>query len=201
MSVKCHNCERPAIYAVGPEDKQVPLCLDCHLKLTQILAIQNDQLEREMNFIIAQAESAVGLHGVLPRFPERQVRVIQGGIMTLNNISVSNSAIGVLNTGNLEVVDSAITALKSDPAAKGVSDALKQLTNSIAAAQDLESEKKNEAIEILSVVASEATAPKGKRKASVVKRLLAQFPTLIQTSAALLEIWQTVSPSIISFFN
>jgi hypothetical protein len=201
MSVKCHNCEKPAIYAVGLEGQQVPLCLDCHLKLTQILAIQTDQLEREMNFIIAQAESVVGLHGVLPRFPKRQVRVIQGGTMTLNNISVSNSAIGVLNTGNLEVVDSAISALKSDPATKEVSDALKQLTNSIAAAQDLASEEKNEAIEILSVVASEATAPKDKRKASVVNRLLAQFPTLIQTSADLLEIWQTVGPSIISFFK
>jgi len=201
MSVKCHNCEKLAIYAVGPVDQQVPLCLDCHLKLTQILAIQNDKLEREMNFIIAQAESVVGLHGVLPRFPERQVRVIQGGTMTLNNISVSNSAIGVLNTGNLEVVDSAISALKSDPATKEISDALKQLTNSIAAAQDLASEEKNEAIEILSVVASEATAPKNKRKASVVNRLLAQFPTLIQTSASLLEIWHTVGPSIISFFK
>ncbi|PYI82623.1 MAG: hypothetical protein DMF09_13990 [Verrucomicrobia bacterium] len=99
------------------------------------------------------------------------------------------------------MVDSAISALKSDPATKEVSDALKQLTNSIAAAQDLASEEKNEAIEILSVVASEATAPKDKRKASVVNRLLAQFPTLIQTSAALLEIWQTVGPSIISFFK
>jgi hypothetical protein len=127
--------------------------------------------------------------------------VIQGGTVTLNNISVSNSAIGVLNTGNLEVVDSAISALKSDPATKEVSDALKQLTNSIAAAQDLASKEKNEAIEILSVVASEATAPKDKRKASVVNRLLAQFPTLIQTSAAVLEIWQTVGPSIISFFK
>jgi hypothetical protein len=201
MAVKCQNCEKLAIYAVGPEGRQVPLCLDCHLKLTQISAILNDQLEREINFIMAQAESKVGLHGVLPRFPERQVRVIQGGTMTLNNISVSNSAIGVLNTGNLEVVDTAINVLKSDPGTKEISDALKQLTESIAATQDLASEEKNEAIEILSVVASEATAPKDKRKASVVKRLLAHLPTLIQTSAAVVEIWGTVGPSIISFFK
>jgi hypothetical protein len=121
--------------------------------------------------------------------------------MTLNNISVSNSAIGVLNTGNLEVVDSAISALKSDPATKEISEALKQLTNSIAAANDLGSKEKNEAIEILSVVASEATAPKDKRKVSVVNRLLAQFPTLIQTSAAVVDIWQAVGSSIISFFQ
>ena len=121
--------------------------------------------------------------------------------MMLNNISVSDSAIGVLNTGSLEMVDSAISALKSDPATKEVSDALKKLTNSIADAQDLAPEKRNEAIEILSVVASEATAPENKRKTSVVKRLLGQFPTLIQTSAALTEIWHTVGPTIISFFT
>jgi hypothetical protein len=81
------------MFAVGPEDQQIPLCLDCQLKLAQISAIQSDRLEREINFITAQAESAVGLHGILPRYPERQVRVIQGGTMTLNNISVSNSAL------------------------------------------------------------------------------------------------------------
>jgi hypothetical protein len=202
MSVKCHNCEKPAMFTVGPEGQQVPLCLDCRLKLAQIFAIENDQRERQSNFIIAQAESAVGLHaGSLPRFPERQVRVIQGGTMTLNNISVSDSAIGVLNTGNLEMVDSAISALKSDPATKEISEALTQLTDSIADAKDLGSKEKNEAIEILSFVASEATAPEDKRKASVVKHLLEHFPTLIQTSAAVVDIWQAFGPSIISFFQ
>jgi predicted regulator of amino acid metabolism with ACT domain len=201
MSVKCHNCEKPAMFMVGPEDQQIPLCLDCQLKLTNISATQSDRLEREINFITAQAESAVGLHGILPRYPERQVRVIQGGTVTLNNISISDSAIGVLNTGNLEMVDSAISVLKNDPATKEVSEALKQLTDSIAAANDLGSKEKNEAIEILSVVASEAAAPNDKRKVSVVNRLLAQFPTLIQTSAAVVDIWQAVGPSVISFFQ
>ena len=201
---KCHHCEKPALFTFGPEGQQVPICLDCKLKLSQIWAIQSDRIEREINFMIAQAEFQLpgfGLEGVLPRYPERQIRVIQGGTMTLNNISVSDSAIGVLNTGSLEIVDSAISALKSDPATKEVSDALKKLTNSIADAQDLAPEKKNEAIEILSVVASEATAPENKRKTSVVKHLLGQFPTLIQTSAAAMEIWQTVGPAITSFFT
>ena len=88
------------MFAVGPESQQIPLCLDCRLKFAQICAIATDQLERNMNFIIDQAESKVGLHGVLPRFPERKVNVIQEGTVTLNNISVADSAIGVLNTGS-----------------------------------------------------------------------------------------------------
>src|ERR1051325_2215311 len=124
MSVKCYNCGKPAMYAVGPEGHEAPLCLDCNLKHVQMLAIQNDQIERTINYLTESMESTVGLPGVLPRFPERQVKVIQGGNMTLNNISVSNSAIGVLNTGNLEMVDAAISALKADPSARAVGEAL-----------------------------------------------------------------------------
>lgn len=199
--MKCYNCEKPAMFIVGPEGQQFPLCLDCRLKYIQTIVIQNDQLERTMNYLTAQMESVAGTPGLLPRFPQREVKILQGGNVTLNNISVSNSAIGVLNTGNLEIVDSAISVLKSDPQTKDISDAIKKITNSIVGAQDLKPEKKNEAIEILSVVASEATAPRDKRKVAVVNRLLKHFPTLVQTSAAVIQIWQAVGPSIISYFK
>ena len=116
MVTRCYNCGKPAMYLVGPEGKEVPLCLDCNLKHTQMLAIQNEQLEREMDFLTDHMEFTAGLpSGVLPRYPKRQTKIIQGGTVTLNNIHVSDSNIGVLNTGNLEMVDSAITVLGQDP--------------------------------------------------------------------------------------
>jgi hypothetical protein len=119
--------------------------------------------------------------------------------MTLNNITVKDSSVGVLNTGNLEIVDSAITALKANPQTQDVAGAILKLASAIADSE-LPAEKKNEAIEILSTVATEATAPEGKRKSSVVKRLLAGFPTLIQTSASAIEIWKTVEPIMRAMF-
>ena len=188
------------MYFVGFEGGEFPLCLECTLKQQQLAAIQSDQLERDLNFATAEMEAVMGMPGTMPRYPQRQVKIIQGGPVTLNHITVNNSSIGVLNTGNLEIVDSAITALNSNPQTQAVANAILKLTNAIAAS-NLATSTKDEAIEILSTVATEATAPDGKKKTSVVKRLLAGLPTLIQTSASAIEIWRTVEPIIRQVFN
>lgn len=199
MPPRCYNCNRPAMYLVGPPGQQVALCLDCQLKQAQLSAMQADQLEREMNFAASQMEAVLGTPGTMPRYPERQIRIIKGGPVT--NINVTNSSIGVLNTGNLEIVDSAITILNGSQETKSIADALSRLTNAITASDNLSVDKKNEALETLSVVAAEATASKEKRKGSVVKQLLHHIPSIIETSAAAMEIWEKVGPSILSFFN
>jgi hypothetical protein len=152
-----------------------------------------------MNFAAAEMEAVLGTTGVIPRYPQRQLRVIQGGPVKLYNIQVNDSSVGVLNTGNLEMVDTAITALKANPQTQDIAGAISKLAVAIANA-DLPKENKNEAIEILTTVATEATAPEPKRKSSVVKRLLSGFPTLIQTSASAIEIWKAVEPIIRHIF-
>jgi hypothetical protein len=189
------------MYLVGPEGKEVPLCLDCNLKHTQMLAIQNEQLEREMNFLTDYIESTAGVPRILPRFPRKQTKIIQGGTVTLNNIHVSDSNIGVLNTGNLEMVDSAITVLGQDPETREVSAAISRLANAVAQSNELSPDKKDETMEILSTVASEATAPRGKRRNVVVRTLLGALPTAIQTAASVLQIWHEVGPIITAFFQ
>lgn len=199
--LKCYNCGKPAMYLVGPEGKEVPLCLDCNLKHTQMLAIENEQLERQLNYLADEMEFAIGLPGMLPRYPKRQVRILQADKIVLNNIRVSESNIGVLNTGNLEIVDSAITVLKQDTTTREISDAVSKLANAIAKSNELSPEKKNEALEILGVIASEATIPKERRKNNVIRTLLSAFPTAIQTAASVIQIWQTVEPIIKTFFQ
>ena len=46
--MKCCQCGRPAMFLVG--DKNIPLCLDCNLKLVQMTTIQNEMLERGINY-------------------------------------------------------------------------------------------------------------------------------------------------------
>jgi hypothetical protein len=199
MATKCHNCDKPAMYEVGPEGNRFPLCLECTLKHQQLAAIQGEQCERDLNFAAAEMEAIVGTPGTIPRYPQRQIRIIQGGPVTLNNFHVNDSSIGVLNTANLEIVDTAITALKANPRTQDVAEAISRLAGAIADAK-LPKENKDEAIEILSTVAAEATAPEGKRKSSVARRLLSGLPTLIQTSASAIEIWRTVEPIIRQIF-
>jgi hypothetical protein len=189
------------MYLVGPEDNQIPLCLDCDYKHTQMLAMQNEQMERTLDYLASEMEMIVGLPGVLPRFPKRKVQILQGGNVTLNNIHVSASNIGVLNTGNLQMVDSAITILNQNPTAHEVSRAIARLTDAIAGSTELTPDKKNEAIEVLGGIATAATIPKEQRKTGIVKALLAAIPTSIQTAASVMQIWQQVEPIIKTFFQ
>jgi hypothetical protein len=189
------------MYLVGPEGNQTPLCLDCNYKHTQMLAMQNEQMVRTLDYLASEMEMVVGLPGVLPRFPKKKVHIVQGGNMTLNNIRVSAGNIGVLNTGNLQMVDSAITILNQNPTAHEVSRAIARLTDAIAESIELSPDKKNEAIEILGGVATAATIPKEQRKTGIVKALLGAIPTVIQTAASVMQIWHEVEPVITGFFQ
>src|SRR5262245_14308083 len=68
--MKCHNCPKPAMYAVGPT--QVPLCLDCYEKNARVAAIQHEQAERMINYFTDQIDATFGLPPMGPRFPPRQ---------------------------------------------------------------------------------------------------------------------------------
>jgi len=198
--MKCYNCDKNALYLLGPEGHEVPLCLDCYARLMNVEERRQEALERQMNYLTAQMEAAVGMPGILPRYPERR-SIIQTSGMTLNNINVINSEIGVLNTGNLRIVDSAITVLKQNPDTFEISAAISKLANAITQSNELLPEKKNEAMEILGTIASEATVPKQKRRNIVVKTLLGALPTVIQTAASVVQIWQQVEPVIRNFFQ
>lgn len=196
--MKCSQCDRPAIYLVGPPEGQVPLCLDCHAKLVQTLALQNDMHERQINYLTAQMEAVAGVPGVLARFPER--RVVQVGDFTFNNIQVDRSTIGVLNTGSMGTVDVALTTLKQG-GDRAIAAALQSLTEALIANRELQEKAKNQALEILSFIATEATAPKEKRRFAVIRPLLTELSTLLQGAAALSQLWNQYGPIIAAFFS
>jgi hypothetical protein len=196
--MKCHQCGKPAMFVVGLPDKQIPLCLDCNIKLEQLLATKGDMLERGLNYIAAQMEAAVGLPGIFPRYPER--RIIKAGDITMNNIKIDHSNIGVLNTGTIGTVDAAITVLRQS-GDQIVSTAIQALTEAIIADTAATEELKNQAIEILSVLATEATAPKEQRRRAVIKTLVLELSTLLGGAVALEQLWHQYSPVFMSLFQ
>src|SRR5947208_537253 len=99
------------MFAYKMGDGKAPLCLDCSLKLTQLTAAQMDMQTRHLNFLTGAMESQAGVpSGTLPRYPERSVVHLEG--VTLNNIRIDRSTVGVVNTGTIGLVDSAVTALR-----------------------------------------------------------------------------------------
>ncbi len=100
------------MFPVGSDNRHVLLCLDCYIRFEKVKQRQSESYERQMNYLTSQMEAVVGLPGILPRYPERR-RVIQAGAVNLNNFTISNSQIGVLNTGTIQNVDATVTVLKS----------------------------------------------------------------------------------------
>ena len=175
------------MFEVGPEKDRVPLCLDCYIRFQNVMDQQTEEHEQHLNYLSAEMESIVGLPGTLPRYSERR-RVIHTGALTLNNIHVSNSQVGVINTGTLQNVDATVTVLKSS-GNEELATAITALAQAVIELRDMADEAKNQALEILGALAEEAVAPKEKRKTAVVRALISELSIILGGVAALAALW------------
>jgi hypothetical protein len=151
---KCYNCDKPAMFAHGTQN--IPLCLDCSNKLQQTLSQQQADLERETNFMADEMESFAGIGRMGARYPARpQPIIVQGG--TYNNTKVTGSTTGMINTGQLSQLDTAISVIgqHGDPE---LVQAIRKLADLIVGDRAMSAQGKKEAVEILSVLIAEATA-------------------------------------------
>jgi hypothetical protein len=196
--MKCHNCSNQAMFLVDLDNARLPLCLDCDLKFVQSTVLRNDMLERELNFLAQTVDMVTGLPGLTPRFPLRQAVTVKG--LTLNNIKVDRSTIGVLNTGIIGTVDAAVTVLKQS-GEPNAAEIFSKLTESVANDSELTSDQKNQILELLSVLSTEATAPKAKRRGAAMMPLLGRLSTLASGTAAVAQLWAQYSPTIARLFS
>jgi hypothetical protein len=196
--MKCQSCEKSAMYGIGP-DGQVPVCLDCFIKFAQVMDRQLETLERLHNQVAAEFEMISGIPGIVPRYPPRPPRTVLRGGMTLNHIRVSNSSIGVLNTGTIGTIDGAVGVMKGG-SAQEAAQGFKAITEAVVNAQDLAPENRNKVLELLSVVAAEGAAPKEKRRGEAMRILLRDVSAALSGSAALAKLWETLRPTIEGLF-
>ena len=138
----------------------------------------------------SQMETIAGLPVTLPRYPEPP-HIIQSGGITLNNIQVSNSEIGVLNTGTIENVDATVTVLKMGGNSE-LALALKALTEAVIKSSEISNAVKNQILELLSAISEEAVVPKEKRKLSVIKTLISEISSILSGISSLTSSWDAV---------
>ncbi len=74
------------------------------------------------------------------------------------------------------------------------------LTDSVIASGDLQNKTKDELIEILSFISSEATAPPERQRKAIAKSLIKKFEDTISVSANLTQLWTTWEPHIVNAF-
>lgn len=195
--MKCYQCSNSAMYIVT--EKEIPLCLDCFLKFSQIQQQELESHERMMNYLSDQICATVGLPGGGPRFPARP-RPIQIGGVKLNNISVSNSVVGTINTGSIGTIDQSISALVQCGEPE-LADAMKELSEAILQSNDLTRNQVNELIEILSVVAKETATPKEVRRNTVIASLLERATKITALANDIADVCQKWWPVILVAFT
>lgn len=195
--VKCFQCSTPAMYRVGRHD--IPLCLDCYFKIAQIQQQQVENNERLINFASDEMDSIVGLPPMGPRFPPRPRPVIVSGAK-LNNISVSNSVVGTINTGSIGSVDQSISALVQVGEPR-LAEAIKALSEAILESGDLTRNQKNELVESLSVIAKEAATPRESRRNTVAISLLERATQITAAANDISELCSKWWPVLLAVFS
>jgi hypothetical protein len=194
--MKCHNCEKPAFFAY--DDGKFSLCLDCSSKFEDMLSKRNADLERQVNFAADEMDEIMGMGRMGARYPARpQPTIVQGG--TFNHIKVSDSTVGIINTGQLHQVETAISVIGRH-GDKQLAETIKTLTQAIIADPGMDPASKKDAVEIMSVLSSEATVPKEQRKTSIAKPLIDRLRELLGDAANIATIAQAALPIIAAAF-
>lgn len=197
--LSCHHCGRPPIQSYGTDDGgALLLCLDCALKYE---TIQREQWRRNtelLNFTLSQFGMMTGIE--VPRFQTQPPPMHLSAGNTLNSIHVTNSNVGVLNTGHIRTIDSAIGFLSSGGGVE-VAAAIKALTEAVANSTEATKAQKNELIELLSLIATEATVPTDKRKSKGIRPIISQTASMLSGLNALSSLWTKYGTVISSFFG
>lgn len=194
--MKCYQCDKQAMYQIG--EQNIPLCLDCYFKFSQIQQQQIESSERMMNYLSDEMAASVGLPPMGPRFPSRPQPVIVAGAK-LHNIHVNNSVVGTINTGSIGTVYQSISALVQcgEPA---LAEAVKALSEAILQSADLTRNQKNELVESLSVISREAATPKESRQNTVALSLLEKAVQVTALANDITDICQKWWPVLAAAF-
>lgn len=121
-----------------------------------------------------------------------------------NGIIISNSNIGILNTGEIEDIQSIsvnITSL-SESGAHEVAEAIKQITEAVSKSSDLAATNKSMVLEQLEELSEQALLPAENRsKPGILKAIISTLATTLGAAGGLAEVWSTWGPAIQKFFG
>jgi len=198
--MKCTNCGNNAVYKIQSPEGTIYLCIDCNLKHEQAQSLEFERNARLLNKLAGDFEMAVGLPLGIPRIPIPPPPAIHTGDLKLNSIKIDRSNIGVLNTGTIKTLRHVVTTLNNS-GDKDAAAAIKALTEAVAAEQKIQAEEKNKILDILSLLASEATVPKEARRKAGMRPLMIELMTIFGGIPGLLQLWQQYSPVIAGLFD
>lgn len=122
----------------------------------------------------------------------------------VTEISISNSTIGILNTGqikNIETININIGKL-NETGAEAVAEALMNVADAVAESTELPADAKSDALEQLENLSEQATLPEAERsKSGVLKAVFTTLNGALAAGGSIAGIWATWGPTIQKFFG
>lgn len=192
-ATNCSQCGKPAVVIYAGHG----LCAEHHLKLQQANYLQVSMLAAQLNVIRGDLEQGMGVE--LPRMHLPRPPFV-GDTFTLNNINVSQSTIGAVNTGTIQNIDASITVMQSQ-GKDNLAAAVKELTEAVLKSSEVAQATKNDIAEQLAFLVAQATAQGQDRSLGLVRSVLGGLRSSISVAADLLTIWSRVEPLFQSAFG
>ncbi len=199
--MKCHQCEKQAVFILEPDGKsQFPLCLHCSNELKKGQTDRIRTLQQVMEYCDRTMDFQLGL--TPQASAPMKATAVPVGEVTLNHINISNSNVGMVNTGKIqaESIDLSIDALIKGNEQE-LAKAIKDLTTAILQSQQITDADRNEIIELLAHIAEESTKPPEYRKKNVIMNSIKRVGELVSLANGLTKMWEHYSPIIKSVFG
>lgn len=163
----------------------VSLCVDCYYKFEVARTLGLRSAVMAMNNAAAQLDHITGLKNFTPKM---QVPDIPEGPIILNNIKVSNSVVGSINTGTVQTIDVSITYL-SEGGNEEVSRALKALTEAVINSSELSRTDRQDLLDQIAYLSEQAAGAAKDRKPGMIKAALSTIRQAAETLSTIVVAW------------
>ena len=181
------------MYLIGDKN-DIPLCLDCCAKWSHLNDIQFLKQAAMMNQASEDMKMVTGFPSSGGGMPVQAIARAMQRSHSLNNIHISQSQIGVLNTGSIQRIDAAITLSRGSDVEE-IGSMIKGLTEALIQSNQLDAAQQKEIIDLTETLAEEVI---GKRKPATITAVMKAITEKVSGVAALAgaaeKLWQVITP-------
>lgn len=186
----CSQCNTPAVFDYSGN----PMCVRHHLMMQQAAWIQFAQSAAWLNFIEGQIAQGTG-YILPPNYISIPAPPRMGDNLTFNNINVTDSNVGMVNTGTIqkfEHLDASVSVFQQhgdDALAEALRDFTQRLWDG-----DLEPTLKEEIAQHVEYLAAQAQAEPERRSMGVARSVVRGVSETLRETASLAGAWTTLQP-------
>jgi hypothetical protein len=201
MPTKCAWCDKPSFVVIrAGNGEQRAACADHYISLQalenerqRILSDQARQAMAAANMAVDDMRSVTGMYDLGARY----AIPAPAPASNFNNISVTNSTIGVLSTAAVGQISAYVGHMPEGDAAGS---ALAKITSAVANARLDEADRKN-LLDQIAVIAEQASAEPQKRKPAIIGPILGAITQAAGATTAIAEAWKAVEPILKAHFG